>query len=138
MPWHRLLLLLALTGCGGGAACPLVGCVSELVVRLPAGATAGTACVAEVCATRVVDGVLRVPLGRGAEGDTAQVTVTLPGTATPLEGEVPVVRTRPNGRTARRSASPARRRSTSPAHRSSGCPPTAVTRPVLVPSVICS
>ena len=97
MPWHRLLLLLALTGCGGGAACPLVGCVSELVVRLPAGATAGTACVADVCASRVVDGVLRVPLGRGAEGDTAQVTVTLPGTATPIEGEVPVVRTRPNG-----------------------------------------
>ena len=97
MRWHRLVLLLALTGCGGAAACPLIGCVSELTVQLPAGATVGTACVAEVCATRVEDGVLRVPLGRRAEGETVAVTVTLPGRATAYVGEVDVVRSRPNG-----------------------------------------
>ena len=41
MRWHRLGLLLALTGCAGGPTCSLIGCVSQLTVRLPAGATAG-------------------------------------------------------------------------------------------------
>lgn len=97
MRWHRLVLLLALTGCGGGAACPLIGCVSELVVRLPAGVTTGTACVADVCASRVQDGALRIPLGRRADGDSVAVTVMLPGRAAPYAGEVDVVRSRPNG-----------------------------------------
>ena len=96
MRWHRLGLLLALTGCAGGPDCALIGCVSQLAVRLPAGATAGTACVDGVCTSTVVDGQLLVPLSRGAEGDTAAVTVTLPG-APAYEGEVAVVRSRPNG-----------------------------------------
>ena len=97
MRWHRLVVLLALAGCAGGPSCTLVGCSSQLTVRLPAGATAGTACVAGVCTSDVVDGTLLVPLGRRADGDTVQVTVTL-GART-LEGEVPVARTRPNGET---------------------------------------
>ncbi len=97
MRWHRLALLLALTGCTGDPACTLVGCVSQLVVQLPAGTTAGQACVAEVCTSEVVDGELRVPLGRRADGDTAVVTVTLPGRPAAYEGEVPLTRTRPNG-----------------------------------------
>ena len=97
MRWHRWLLLLALAGCGGEVACPLIGCVSQLTVRLPAGVTSGTACVQGVCTSQVVDGVLLVPLGRRAEGDTALVTVTLSGTTQPYEGEVPLTRTRPNG-----------------------------------------
>ncbi len=96
MRWYRLALLLAVAGCGGGATCPLVGCVSQLTVRLPAGVTAGSACVEEVCTSTVVDGSLLVPLGRRAEGDTVSVTVTLPG-GQPYAGVVPVVRTRPNG-----------------------------------------
>ena len=97
MRWHRWVLLLALAGCGGEVACPLIGCVSQLTVRLPAGVTAGTACVQGVCTSAVVDGALLVPLGRMAEGDAARVTVTLPGTTAPYEGEVPLTRTRPNG-----------------------------------------
>jgi hypothetical protein len=97
MRWHRLALLLALAGCTGDPGCSLIGCVSQLVVQLPAGTTSGQACVGGVCTTTVVDGELRVPLARGAEGDTAVVTVTLPGRPA-YEGEVPVTRTRPNGR----------------------------------------
>ena len=100
MAWSRLLLLLALAGCGGGAGCPLIGCSSQLTVRLPAGTTTATACVEGVCTSEVVDGALRVPLGRRAEGSTANVTVTLPSAGTAsrtYEGTVPVVRTRPNG-----------------------------------------
>ena len=97
MRWHRLALLLALTGCGGGTTCTLIGCESRLTVRLPAGVTAATACVAGVCTSAVVDGSLRVPLSRRADGDTAAVTVTVPGRSTPYDGVVAVVRTRPNG-----------------------------------------
>ena len=100
MRWLHLPLLLALTGCAGGAACPLIGCSSQLTVRLPAGATSGTACVEEVCSSSVVDGALQVPLSRRSEGDTVVVTVTLPATAggpTTYEGEVPVTRSLPNG-----------------------------------------
>ena len=96
MRWHRLALLLALAGCTGDPGCTLVGCASQLVVQLPAGTTAGQACVGGVCTSELVGGELRVPLGRRAEGGTAQVTVTLPGAA-PYEGEVPLTRTRPNG-----------------------------------------
>jgi len=97
MRWHRLALLLALTGCGGAGACPQIGCVSQLVVRLPAGVAAAQACVATVCTSEVVDGQLLVPLGRRAAGDSAAVTVTVPGTATAYAGTVPLLRTRPNG-----------------------------------------
>ena len=97
MRWSRFAVLLLLAGCAGGQQCTLIGCVSQLTVRLPPGVTAGQACVAGVCTSSVVDGSLRVPLGRRADGDTVQVTLTLPGAATPYEGEVPVVRTRPNG-----------------------------------------
>ncbi len=99
MRWHRLALLLALAGCTGDPSCTIrVGCASRLVVQLPPGATAGSACVAGVCTSEVVGGELRVPLGRRADGDTALVTVTLPG-APAYEGEVALTRTRPNGET---------------------------------------
>ena len=93
--WHRLALLLALTGCAGGQTCTLVGCVSQLTVRLPAGVTAAQACVEGVCTSEVVDGTLRVPLSRRAEGATAAVTVTAGGAS--YDGVVPLTRTRPNG-----------------------------------------
>jgi hypothetical protein len=96
MRWHRLALLLALAGCGGSAGCPQIGCVSQLTVRLPAGITEATACVAEVCTSAVVDGELKVSLGRREEGSTAAVTVTVPGAAA-YAGVVDLVRTRPNG-----------------------------------------
>jgi hypothetical protein len=99
MRWHRFALLLALAGCTGDPGCTLIGCVSQLTVRLPAGTTSGQACVGGVCTTRVTDGALLVPLSRRAEGDTAVVTVTLPGRAAPYEGEVALTRTRPNGAT---------------------------------------
>ncbi len=95
MRWHRLALVFALTGCAGGQACTLVGCVSQLTVRLPAGTTSGTACVAGVCTSEVVGGALLVPLSRRAEGSTAQVTVTLGGRS--YDGEVALTRSRPNG-----------------------------------------
>ncbi len=98
MRWHRLALLVALAGCTGDPGCTLIGCVSQLVVQLPPGTTSGSACVNGVCATEVVDGELRVPLGRGTPGQTALVTVTLPG-APAYEGEVPLTRSRPNGGT---------------------------------------
>ena len=97
MRWHRLALLLALAGCTGDPGCTLIGCVSQLVVQLPAGTTSGQACVGGACTTTVVDGELRVPLGRRAEGSTAVVTVTLPGRPAAYAGEVPLTRTRPNG-----------------------------------------
>ncbi len=99
MRWHRLALLLALAGCTGDPGCSLIGCVSQLTVRLPAGTTSGTACVQGVCTSSVIDAELRVPLGRRAEGNTAVVTVTLPTRPTPYEGEVALTRTRPNGAT---------------------------------------
>ena len=99
MRWHRLALLLVLAGCTGDPGCSLIGCASQLVVQLPVGTTSGSACVAGVCTSEVVDGELRVPLGRGAEGSTAVVTVTLPGRPAAYEGEVPLTRTPPNGRT---------------------------------------
>ena len=95
MRWYRWALVAALAGCAGGPDCTLVGCASQLTVRLPAGTTAGTACVADVCTSEVVDGTLLVPLGRRADGDSAQVTVTL-GART-YAGEVALQRTRPNG-----------------------------------------
>ncbi len=95
--WHRFALVFALAGCAGGPTCSLVGCVSQLTVRLPAGITSGTACVADVCTSEVVGGVLLVPLSRRADGDTAQVTVTLG--AQSYAGEVQLTRTRPNGET---------------------------------------
>ncbi len=97
MRWHRLSLLLALTGCAGGPSCPLIGCSSELTVRVPAEVTSARACVAGVCTSRISDGALEVPLGRRAEGSTVRVSVTLPGRAAPYEGDVAVVRTQPNG-----------------------------------------
>ena len=97
MRWHRFALLLALAGCTGDPGCTLIGCASQLVVQLPAGTTSGEACVGGVCTTAVVGGELRVPLGRRADGDTAVVTVTLPGRPAAYEGEVPLTRTRPNG-----------------------------------------
>ena len=97
MRWHRLGLLLALTGCGGAGTCPQVGCVSQLELRLPAGVSAAEACVAEVCSSVVVDGKVLIPLGRRADGDSAAVTVTVPDRPVAYEGTVPVTRTRPNG-----------------------------------------
>ena len=97
MRWHRLALLLAVSGCTAAGQCTQVGCVSQLTLTLPAGVSAATACVAGVCSSEVVGGTLLVPLGRRAEGETAAVTVTLPGTTTAYEGTVPLTRTRPNG-----------------------------------------
>jgi len=97
MRWHRLGLLLALAGCGVGD-CAQIGCVSALTVQLPSGVSSGEACVEDVCSTAVTDGALQVPLGRRVDGDTARVTLTLGGNSTLLEGEVPLNRSRPNGR----------------------------------------
>jgi len=96
MRWHRLALLLALTGCSSAGTCPQVGCVSQLVLSLPEGVTVAEACVAGVCTSEVVEGELRVPLGRRADGDTAELTVSLPG-AVVITAVVPLQRTRPNG-----------------------------------------
>jgi hypothetical protein len=97
MRWHRLGLLLALTACGGPT-CTKIGCVSALTVQLPADVTTGEACVEGICTTTVENGALRVPLARRADGDTAQVTLTLGGNSTVLKGEIPLTRSRPNGR----------------------------------------
>ena len=96
MRWHRLALLLALTGCSSAGTCPQIGCISQLVLSLPVGVTTAEACVGGVCTSEVIDGELRVPLGRRADGDTAELTVTLPGTVV-ITGVVPLQRTRPNG-----------------------------------------
>lgn len=95
MRWHRIALLLALTGCSAGQDCTLVGCTSLLTVTLPAGTTEAKACVDGVCADTVDDDTLRVPLSRKNEGVRAAVTVTIAGAA--YEGTVPVTRARPNG-----------------------------------------
>ncbi len=95
MRWHRLALLLALAGCGGEGACGLVGCVSQLTVRLPAGTSAAEACVEGVCTSAVRGDTLQVPLSRRAEGSSAVVVVTVAGTR--YEGEVALERSRPNG-----------------------------------------
>ena len=98
MRWHRLSVLLLLAGCATAQECPLIGCVSELAVRLPAGVTAAEGCVEGVCSTEVRDGSLVIPLGRKSDGTTAQVTVTVTGaTPTSYAGEVRLTRTRPNG-----------------------------------------
>jgi hypothetical protein len=96
MRWHRLAVLLALAGCGGGADCTLAGCISVLTVQLPAGVSTGEACVEGICSTTVVDGALQVPLGRRVEGGSAQVSLTLGGNATVLQGEVPLTRSAPS------------------------------------------
>ena len=93
--WHRLGLLLALTGCAGGPDCTLIGCVSQLTVQLPEGTSEAQACVEGVCTSQIVDGTLLVPLGRRGGGDSAAVRVTLGSSS--YEGEVPLTRTRPNG-----------------------------------------
>ncbi len=96
MRWRRLTALLALAGCGTAQECPLVGCVSELAVRLPAGVTAAQGCVEGACSSEVRDGSLVIPLGRKSDGTTAQVTVQLTD-GTSYAGEVALTRTRPNG-----------------------------------------
>ncbi len=96
MRWRRLTVLLALAGCGTAQECPLIGCLSELAVRLPAGVTAAQGCVEGVCSTEVREGSLVIPLGRKSDGTTAQVTVRLTD-GTSYAGEVPVMRTSPNG-----------------------------------------
>ncbi len=66
MGWHRLTVLLALAGCGTAQECPLIGCVYELAVRLPAGVTAAQGCVEGVCSTEVrVNGTARVDAATG-------------------------------------------------------------------------
>jgi hypothetical protein len=94
---HRLGLLLALTACSTGPECT-VGCVSALTVQLPEGVSTGEACVADVCTTTVTDGALRVPLGRRADSDTAEVTLTLGGNSTVLRGDIPLTRSRAEDR----------------------------------------
>ena len=97
MRGYRFAVLLALAGCSSATSCPLVGCVSQLTVPLPGGATSGRACVEDVCTSTVVDGALLVPLSRRSEGTTTTVRVTLGDRSTTYEGEVDLVRTRPNG-----------------------------------------
>ena len=96
MRWHWLGLLLALTACTGPT-CTL-GCVSELTIALPDGVTTGEACVEGICTSEVVDGALQVPLGRRADGTTGQVSLTLGGSSTVLEGEIPLRRSRAEDR----------------------------------------
>jgi hypothetical protein len=95
-----LLLLAAVAACGGDGDCPLIGCVSQLTVQLPPGAVSGRACVAEVCTTEVVDGVLQVPLSRRTEGNSVDVLVEVvdgSGATSTVTGDAAVRRTRPNG-----------------------------------------
>jgi len=94
------LLLLAVVACGGDAQCPLIGCVSQLTVQLPADAASARACVEQICSSDVVEGVLQVPLGRRAEGTTVPLTVELTaadGTGSQVSGDAAVQRNRPNG-----------------------------------------
>ena len=97
MRWHRLGLLLALTACSTGPECT-VGCVSALTVQLPEGVSTGEACVEDVCTTTVTDGALQVPLGRRADSNTAEVTLTLGGNSTVLGGKIPLTRSRAEDR----------------------------------------
>ena len=92
-----LLLLSAVAACGGDGRCPLIGCVSQLTVQLPAGTTSARACVGEVCATEVSGGVLQVPLSRRGEGSSVEVVVELGDGGATVTGVVPVQFTRPNG-----------------------------------------
>lgn len=95
-----LLLLSAVAACGGDGRCPLIGCVSQLTVQLPAGISSARACVGDVCSTEVSGGVLVVPLSRLGEGGAVDVTVELVaagGAASTVAGTVPVQITRPNG-----------------------------------------
>ena len=100
---HWPLLLLALvTACGGAGRCPQTGCVSSLVVQVPADAPSVRACVGDVCADAVRDGQVEVPLSRRNAGDSVALVVEVTdaaGTATTYRGDVPVQRKRPNGRT---------------------------------------
>ena len=100
MPRWSLLVVLAVAACGGNGECPLIGCVSQLTVQLPAGAASARACVDEVCSSDVVDGVLQVPLGRRGEGSTVPLSVEVTdaaGTTTTVSGDAAVRRNRPNG-----------------------------------------
>lgn len=95
-----LLVVLAVAACGGDPECPLIGCVSQLSVAVPAGAASARACVAEVCATEPVDGVLQVPLSRRTEGATVPVVVEVvdaAGVTSTYRGDAAVVTNRPNG-----------------------------------------
>ena len=93
--WYRLGLLLALTGCAGGNDCTLVGCASQLSLRVPASVTEAQACVEDVCTSAVEGGVLSVPLARRGDSGTADVVVTVAGAT--YRGTVPLQRTFPNG-----------------------------------------
>ena len=100
MPRWSLLVVLAVAACGGSAECPLIGCVSQLTVQLPAGAAAARACVQEVCSSEVVDGVVQVPLGRRGEDSTVPLSVEVTdaaGATTTVTGDAAVERNRPNG-----------------------------------------
>ncbi len=95
-----LLLLTAVTACGGDGRCPQIGCVSALTVQLPAGTSSARACVAEVCSDVVTDGEVQVPLSRRGDATSVAVTVELTdaaGVSTTLEGQAPVQLSRPNG-----------------------------------------
>ena len=100
MPRWSLLLLLAVAACGGDPECPLIGCVSQLTVEVPADAAAVRACVAELCSSELVDGRVLVPLGRRAEGSSVDVTIEITdaaGGVSQVSGDAAVQRNRPNG-----------------------------------------
>jgi hypothetical protein len=70
------------------------------VATLPPGAVSARACVEDVCSSAVVDGVVRVPLARRAEGTTVPLTVELvdaAGDTSVITGDAAVQRNRPNG-----------------------------------------
>ena len=95
-----LLLLAAVTACGGGGECPLVGCISQLSVELPESAVSARACVDDICSSEIVDGVVQVPLGRRAEGATVPLALELTdaaGATSQVSGAAEVQRNRPNG-----------------------------------------
>ena len=97
-----LLLLVLVTACAGAGRCPQVGCVSSLAVQVPTEATQVRACVGDVCTDVVREGQVDVPLSRRDDGDTVPLVVELvdaAGTAMTYRADVPVQRTRPNGRT---------------------------------------
>ena len=95
-----LLLLAAVSACGGGGECPLVGCISQLTVELPDSAVSARACVDDVCSSEIVDGVMQVPLGRRAEGAAVPLSLELTdaaGATSQVSGDAAVQRNRPNG-----------------------------------------